>query len=148
MQRIRNFVQLTTDIGTSGQPFLGQFECIAENCYEIVINLAMPDHADSIDDEGSIVTGLGMSYFHIPVPFNAPKPDHVRLFCDLMGALENRKIFAHCIMNYRVSAFMYHYLNKVKGLDREASRSPIFEIWRPDQAWRRLINLSKDELGL
>lgn len=148
MQRIRNFVQLTDNIGTAGQPFAGQFERIAENRYEIVINLAMPDHADSIDNEGSIITGLGMSYFHIPVPFNAPKPDHVRLFCSLMDALENRKVFVHCIMNYRVSAFMYHYLNKIRGLDHEASRSPIFNSWKPDEVWRHLIGLGKDELGL
>ena len=148
MPVIRNFVQLTDNLGTAGQPSSDQFECIAENGYEIVINLAMPDHADSIDNEGSIVTGLGMSYFHIPVPFHAPEPGHVRLFCRFMDALDDRKVFVHCIMNYRVSAFIYHYLNKVKGIGQQASRSPMFDIWKPDEVWRRLIDLNKKELGL
>ena len=148
MRSIRNFVQLTDTVGTAGQPTQDQFERVAQNGYEAVINLAMPEHADSIDHEGSIVTRLGMCYFHIPVPFNAPEPGHVRLFCSVMDALEGKKLFVHCIMNYRVSAFMYHYLNKVKGVGHEAARSAIFDIWAPDDAWKRLIGLSKKELGL
>ena len=87
MQHIRNFAELTADIGSAGQPTLKQFSNIARNGYEGVINLAMLDHQDAIESEGSAVTSLGMSYFHIPVSFDAPKPSHIRIFCELMDTL-------------------------------------------------------------
>ncbi|MCP4431941.1 MAG: hypothetical protein GY806_13265 [Gammaproteobacteria bacterium] len=47
---IRNFVQLTPTIATAGQPAADQFKLIAKAGYQAVINIAMPDHADSIDN--------------------------------------------------------------------------------------------------
>ena len=99
MQSIRNFVELSSNVGTSGQPTEEQFKLIAESGYETVINLAMPDHPDSIPHEGSIVTDLGMSYFHIPVPFDAPNSSHIRLFCQLMEVLADQKVWVHCIFS-------------------------------------------------
>jgi hypothetical protein len=52
IKSIRNFVQLTPDIGTAGQPTTNQFEIISKAGFEQVINLAMPGHPDSIDNEG------------------------------------------------------------------------------------------------
>ena len=56
----------------------------------------MPDHPDSLDNEGYLVTSLNLSYYHIPVPFAAPRVNHVREFCALMKALEGSKVFVHC----------------------------------------------------
>ena len=73
LDAIRNFVQLTPRIGTAGQPSENQFQLIADAGYKTVINIAMPDHPDSIDHEGKLVTELGMNYLHLPVPFDQPK---------------------------------------------------------------------------
>ena len=89
-----------------------------------------------------------MNYIHIPVPFDNPKPEHVKLFCNIMTALSDQKVFIHCIMNYRVSAFMYHYLYKVKGLNKQESTSAIFESWKPDIVWKELLDWGKSEIGL
>ena len=148
MQSIRNWVQLTPDIATSGQPDVSQFSGIATAGYEVVINLAMPDHPESISNEGEIVTQLGMSYLHIPVPFDAPKPVHVKDFCSYMKSHETRKVFVHCIMNYRVSAFMFHYLHKVAGFDEASSKSRIFEQWQPDETWQQVLSWSEKDIGL
>lgn len=148
IESIRNFVQLTPDIGTAGQPSTGQFQYISRAGYESVINLAMPEHPDSIGNEEELVTATGMSYYHIPVLFDTPTANQVLKFCQLMQALESRKVFVHCIMNYRVSAFMFHYLHKCRGYSVEASKSPMFGIWRVEPQWRDILDLSADEIGL
>lgn len=148
MESIRNFARLTDLIGTAGQPTREEFELIANEGYETVINLAMPDHEDSIPDEGEIVSSLGMTYIHIPVPFHNPQPIHVKRFCKYMQSLEGTKVFVHCIMNYRVSAFMFHYFNKVVGLDVDASTSPVIADWGPDEIWQKVISWNRDDIGL
>ena len=145
---IRNFVALTNNVGTAGQPTTAQFKSIAEAGYESVINLAMPDHPESVANEGQLVASQGMSDFHIPVPFDAPETSQVRQFCRLMEALEGQKIFVHCIMNYRVSAFMFLYLTKVKNYPVESARSPIFERWEVEPQWQEIMTLSAEELEL
>ena len=148
MKRIRNFVQLTKKFGTAGQPTADQFKIIAENGYRHVINLGMPDHADAIPNEGQLVSALGMNYLHLPVPFDKPTPGHVRLFCNMLSQISDDRVFVHCIMNYRVSAFMYHYLSKVEKLDESASHSPMFLKWDIEPEWKRLMSWSSSDLGL
>lgn len=148
LNSILNFVQLKTNVGTSGQPTSQQFKLIAKAGYEHVINLAMPDHPDSIASEGHIITKLGMSYTHIPVPFDIPLPKHVKQFCNLMSILASEQVFVHCIMNYRVSAFMYHFLSKVEGLSEEESKSEIFNKWSPDEVWQSVLKWTTAEIGL
>ena len=63
---ILNHFQVTDDIASSGQPTVEQFDEIASGGYDTIINLAMPDHENSIANEGSLVTSLGMTYIHIP----------------------------------------------------------------------------------
>ena len=147
LEAIRNFVQLTPRIGTAGQPTEEQFKAIADAGYRTVLNIAMPDHPDSIDHEGRLVTELGMNYFHLPVPFDAPGRDHVKQFLALIQSQSDQPIFVHCIMNYRVSAFMYHYLTLIEELPEEQARSPIFEKWDIEPQWQSIMDLSPDQLG-
>ena len=148
MERIRNFVQLTDNIGTAGQPTEEQFSIIAENGYQHVVNLGMPDHADAIANEGELVSALGMNYIHIPVPFASPQKEHVRLFCNVLSQIKHDKVFVHCIMNYRVSAFMYHYLSKVEKQGEERSRSPMFSQWKMEPEWEEVMSWSAADIGL
>ena len=158
MEEILNFVQLTADVGTSGQPTVTQFKTIADAGYAAVVNLAMPDSESAIAEEGSIVTGLGMRYVHIPVPFDSPSIDDLRLFISTMNALQGERqgerqggrVWVHCAMNLRVSAFMYHYLHHAKGLDRRTSRSPVFERWEPrmDAVWQNFMALTREDIEM
>ena len=96
---ITNQYQITPDICTSGQPTEDQLKQIASQGYECVVNLAMPDHEQSIDREGSIVSSLGMTYVHLPVPFNAPTEEHLEEFSAFMDAMGGKKVWVHCIVN-------------------------------------------------
>lgn len=150
MERPLNYCQITEGVGTSGQPSREQLADIAQEGYEVVVNLAMHDSEKAIPDEGSIVAGLGMSYFHIPVPFERPTADHLRVFCGVMSVLEGRKVWVHCAVNARVSAFMFHYLTKVRGVSEEEATAPFLRDWRPlmDEAWRSFMALGKSDIGL
>ena len=147
LDSIRNFVQLTPRIGTAGQPSADQFQSIAEAGYRTVINIAMPDHPDSIDHEGKLVTELGMNYLHLPVPFDQPEADHLKQFFGLLQSQGEQAVFVHCIMNYRVSAFMYHYLTLIEDWPEDRARSPIFDKWEIEPQWQAIMELSPDQLG-
>ena len=148
MERIRNFVQISGNFGTAGQPSADQFPIIAENGYRHVFNIGMPDHPDALDNEGQLVSALGMNYIHIPVPFDNPSPDQVGFFCKMLSQISHEKVFIHCIMNYRVSAFMYHYLSKMEHRDDESARSVMFQKWNMDPVWKELMTWSSSDLGL
>ncbi len=148
IEEIYNFVQLTDTIATSGQPLEGEFTLIAKSSHKAVINLAMHNSDDAIANEGNIVTTLGMSYFHLPVPFEAPAIEHLKLFFKIMECFKGEKVWAHCAANYRVSAFMYQYLKLLRGISTQEAKSSIFDFWQPDAAWKGIMELSKEEITL
>ncbi|MET0378542.1 MAG: protein tyrosine phosphatase family protein [Spongiibacteraceae bacterium] len=142
---MRNFFQTTETIGTSGQPTREEFADIARQGYRTVINLAMHDSDYALADEGSVVASLGMTYIHLPVPFDAPTRDHLAAFMAFMRAVEAQKVWVHCAMNMRVSAFMYHYLVLDKGVTPAQAKNPILQIWEPTMApaWRQFLALTQ-----
>lgn len=150
MDQLLNFHQATAEIGTSGQPTKEQFKSIAGQGYSSVVNLAMHNSDNAIPEEGYIVAALGMAYFHIPVPFDQPSAEHVKKFIRVMKALEGEKIFVHCAINARVSAFMYKYLTLCEGRAEEASISPVLKKWLPtmDGAWQSIMNLRANDVEL
>lgn len=144
---IINYFQVTDRIASSGQPTEKQFDEIAEGGYDAVINLAMPDHENSIAIEGSIVTSLGMTYIHIPVPFDAPNEYHFETFSGYMDTLESKKVWVHCIVNARVSAFLFRYLQN-RGLSASKAKTPILEQWIPrmEGVWKEFISHAQEPL--
>ncbi|MEQ9363039.1 MAG: protein tyrosine phosphatase family protein [Leptospirales bacterium] len=149
--QILNYVQMTDRIATSGQPTREEFALIQAEGYGSVINLAMPDSDQAVPGEAALVTGLGLNYFHIPVPFASPRPEHVRIFCNLLRSLEeleDHRVWVHCILNYRVSAFVYHYLRLVRDFQEKDARSPIFGVWAPDAVWSGLLAWDRERVGI
>ena len=148
MDTLLNFHQSTECIGTAGQPTREQLQQIAEHGYTSVINLAMPNSDNAIPEEGNIVSSLGMSYFHIPVPFDKPTAQHVIKFIRIMDALAGEKVFVHCVVNARVSAFMYKYLTLRKSMGEAESTSPLLSQWLPqmEDAWKAILHLTAQEL--
>lgn len=143
-----NFHQITPRIGTAGHPKATDFLSIAAEGYEVVINLAMHDADDAIAEEGSLVSKAGMSYFHLPVPWEAPTADHLKTFIGIMDALEDKKILVHCQVNARVSAFMLKYLT-FKGVAEADATTPLMEKWKPqmDDTWKAFLALSEKDIG-
>ncbi len=149
MHDILNFYQITENTGTAGQPTAGQFHRIAAAGYRTVINLAMHDSDNALPEEGNLVASLGMDYIHLPVPFDRPTAGQLAKFFRLLAALEGEKVFVHCALNARVSAFMYKYLTLEKSLSNSEASSPILNQWLPDMDdnWRAIIDLAAEDIA-
>ena len=138
IEHIANYLCLTDRISSSGQPNIDGFHSIAAAGFGAVINLAMPDSKNAIPEEGSIVTTLGMTYHHIPVPIDAPKTIHLRQFVSLMESLKDIRVWVHCAVNHRVSVFLYLY-RRWKGMPDEEARKAMLKGWEPNATWREFL---------
>jgi len=140
LSEIKNFYYLTDRIAASGQPSEAQLEEIRYAGYEVVINLALHDNPEySLPDEKGTVEKLGMAYIHIPVLFDHPTTKDLNAFFQAMQENESRKVFVHCAMNYRVSAFLGLYLRIVKKMSHAESFTLMCKVWEPDEVWAPFI---------
>ena len=148
MNDVINFFQITDTIGTGGQPSVSQLYDIAQNGYDVVINLATHNSENAIENEGSIVASLGMTYIHIPVPFEAPTPEHLRKFFGFMNGLSEEKVFVHCAVNARVSAFVFKYLTMERKMQAEKATTPLLAQWLPQMnlIWKNFLSIEKRDL--
>lgn len=140
LSQIRNYYPLDERLASSGQPEAEQFQAIAEAGYEVVVNLALPTSDNAIAQEGSLVSALGLSYVQVPVRWDAPSIADVLLFCTLMQAMSDKKIWVHCAWNMRVSCFFYLYRKHLLNLSERQARFPMSEIWEPEGIWRELVD--------
>lgn len=139
LSAIYNFRAVGEGMGTAGQPTEGQFQAVREAGYAAVINLALPTSDNALAHEGSIVTGLGMTYVHIPVDFKAPSSQDFRAFCRVMNAFVGRRVFVHCAANMRVSAFVFLYRVLHQNVPSSEAQRDLHAIWQPDAVWSRFI---------
>ncbi|ACK72800.1 protein of unknown function DUF442 [Gloeothece citriformis PCC 7424] len=147
LQEIKNYYWVNQYLATSGQPTPEQFKIIQDAGYDVVINLALPTSDYAIVNEGAIVTGLGMVYVHIPVVWEAPKLEDIRLFFGVMESLSGRKVWVHCALNMRVSCFVYLYQKLKLNLPEEQASYPMSEIWQPNEVWTQFIEDVKGALS-
>ena len=139
MKNIKNYIKFSKTISTSGQPTAKQFKKIGKKGFDVVINLAM-HNLGALKEEDKIVSKNGMLYIHIPITWKNPEHDRLDLFLVLLEKLqkENKKVFIHCIMNYRVSVFMHKYKQKVLGKKNTNFKRP--KKFKPKKVWLDIIN--------
>jgi len=146
MNKILNFIKINELISTSGQPKIEEFEFIAKEGFEVIINLALNSSSNAIENEDKIVSSLNMSYIHIPVDFENPRISDLKLFLNILQALGANKVWIHCAKNYRVSAFMYVYHKYILHTPFEEIDLSIFEKWQPSLVWQELMKVSIEKL--
>jgi len=145
IHEIINFLQINPNLGTAGQPRRDQFTEIKAAGYEVVINLALSTSTDALLNEQDLVTGLGMDYIHIPVVWEEPTARDLERFFEVMTQNQARKIFVHCALNMRVSAFIFLYRVLQLGVPVEIARQAMLQIWEPNPTWQTFI---EDRLNL
>ena len=132
--------RLDDRITSSGQPSEAQLADIAALGVRHIVNLALHSHDKALPDEAASVAALGMTYIHIPVEFDAPTDDHFAQFRDAMTAIgDDAPVHVHCIVNARVSAFLYRWNRDVRGHDEAEARARMEAIWRPGGVWAAFI---------
>ncbi len=107
---------------------------------EVVINLALPTSSNALTGEAELVTGLGLTYLQIPVEWEQPEVDQYDQFVAALAAFKGRRIWLHCALNMRVSAFVYLYRRLVLGEDEATAAFPMREVWTPNEVWRAFID--------
>ena len=132
---IRDYIQLTDRIATSGQPTEEELAAVARAGYEGVINLDVAGSSYALDDEAGLVRSLGIEYVHIPVVWENPTRVDLERFFAAMEERRGKKLFVHCAANRRVSVFMALYRILCLGWEVQEARQWTFldtmpEYWR------------------
>ena len=120
-----------------------QFKKIAQKDFEVVINLAIVDYPLALKNEDKIVSKFGMTYIHIPISWESPELDRLELFIQILKTLqiEKKKVFIHCIKNYRVSVFIYLYKKLILKQRNVKLISP--KEYSPTDVWKDINNFKK-----
>ena len=102
---IPRFLKLTDQVWTGGQPWLEHLSKLKDGGIKVIINLrAHAEHQGQREE--ARVKELGMSYFNIPVDFQAPDELDADDFLKLTDEqLRNGPVFIHCTAAVRVGAF-------------------------------------------
>jgi uncharacterized protein (TIGR01244 family) len=101
---IRNFLRVSTDVCTGGQPRLEHFAALKSEGVKAVLNLRTPGEHRA-EEEAQAVKAAGMTYFSVPVVYTAPTTESVDEFLRITDDPANRPIFIHCTAAIRVGAY-------------------------------------------
>jgi uncharacterized protein (TIGR01244 family) len=138
---IYNYRGVDARLATSGQPTEAQLASIAADGFEVIINLGLHDDPRyALADEAATVRALGMTYVHIPVQFGAPTEREASAFFDEMDRHGDRKVWAHCAANMRVSAFLGLYRVVRQGWSEAEAFELMDSLWKPNPAWATFIS--------
>lgn len=131
---------------TSGRLTGGNIDSLADIGVTHVINLTLADSPGALFDEAEHLAARGIGYTHIPVPFDAPDAAHFARFCAAMEANEAASVHVHCVMNWRVSAFLYRWHRERQHMPADEARALMERQWTPQTngnkdapAWVRFI---------
>ena len=142
-----NFLSLGR-IGTAGQPTEEQFAAVKAAGYRVVVNLALPTSTNALPDEAERVAALGITYVHIPVIWESPTLQDLEEFFAVMERYREEKVFVHCALNMRVSAFFFLYRVIRLGVPQDEAREALLQIWQPDDVWSRFIGQALAHYGV
>ena len=101
---IRNFLQVTPQFCTGGQPQMEHFARLKQAGVKAVLNLRQPSEHTAVEEQQA-VEAAGLKYFNIPVNYRQPDAAHVDEFLRITDDPSNRPMFIHCTAAIRVGAF-------------------------------------------
>jgi len=127
------------DLWTSGQLSSADIQRLPDLGVAAVVNLALPTSANALPGEAEEVTRLGIPYVHLPVPWEQPELAHLQQFFGVLDAFAGRRVWVHCALNYRVSAFIYLYRRLRRGESAAEASYPMRTIWQPNPVWQAFI---------
>jgi uncharacterized protein (TIGR01244 family) len=116
---------------TSGRLTASDIDALAQLGVAHVVNLALADSPGALADEAELLAERGIAYTHIPVPFGAPDEAHFAAFRAAYGNGAG-PVHVHCIMNWRVSAFLYRWHRDHAGMDEAEARALMERQWSPE----------------
>ena len=137
---IFNYLPISSNIATSGQPTAQQLGAIRSDGYQKIINLAPPIGENSLANEADLVADLGMDYINIPVDFSHPTEADFEQFVLHMQNQDSQKIWVHCAANMRVSCFIFKYRTAILDGNLSDAEAELKKIWQPNKLWQDFID--------
>ncbi|HYC37865.1 MAG TPA: protein tyrosine phosphatase family protein [Usitatibacter sp.] len=135
-----NFVAWRDGLHSSAQPSAAWLAQVKKMGYDVVVNLAPPQSEGSLREEGGIVGASGVIYVNIPVDFGNPTAEDFRVFTEVMKASRGKKVFVHCQVNMRGSAFTFLYRVLHEGAPVGESARQMNGVWTPNPTWKEFID--------
>jgi uncharacterized protein (TIGR01244 family) len=147
-QDIFNFLKVSDQLSTGGQPTADQLKSAAEEGFTAVINLLPSHQRTALTDEAGLVRSLGMVYHNIPVEWGNPKEDDFEAFENLLGSLPKGKTLLHCAANFRVTAFYSLYAMKHLGWSEAEAEAFRAQIWKgsDEPVWEQFIAKMREKI--
>ena len=130
-----NYVAATERLHTAGQPDAATLAALAEQGFELVVNLAPPTNQGAVPEEGKLVAEDGPTYVNIPVNWQQPTYEDFELFSAVMNGARDRKVLVHCQLNMRASAFTFLYRVIHEGVPPEEAMQALRAVWIPRDQW-------------
>jgi protein tyrosine phosphatase (PTP) superfamily phosphohydrolase (DUF442 family) len=146
LNKITNYLKIFPKLGTGGQPMPEHFAALHDAGYEVIINLALPDSTNALPNESELVAAQKMTYIHIPVIWESPTHQDLEYFFAAMETYKSQKVFVHCAMNMRVSAFVFLYRVLELDVPVEQAQTVLHHIWQPNPTWQQFIDTTLKEL--
>lgn len=141
LAQIPTFSVIHEHLFSSAQPSIEQLKLIKEYGCSTVINLALSNAPNHIENEDRICLDLGLNYIHIPIDWETPSAEQCLLVLDLIDHLvQNEIVWIHCTKNDRSSCLMYVYRQFYMNMDMPTSQDLLHEIWQPNETWTGLIH--------
>ena len=141
LSQIPTFSIIHEHLFSSAQPSAEQLKLIKEFGCSKVINLALTNASNHLENEDRICLDLGLNYIHIPIDWEMPSAEQCLLVLDLIDHLvQNEIVWIHCAKNKRVSCLMYVYRQFYMNMDMPTSQDLLHEIWEPNETWTGLIH--------
>ena len=139
IQNIINYLPIRPGLVTSGQPERDEFAALKDAGIQTLINLVPPGSSDYLVEEPVIAASLGLEYISIPVIWDSPTPSNLAHYFQTLDARRDGSVWAHCVVNYRVSAFTFLYRVLRENAPIEEARQVMLSIWQPNAVWARFI---------
>ncbi len=136
LHEIVNFHFVSDQLASSGMLDLAQYEHIKDYGFKHVINLIPGNQIK----ERKHVQSLGLSYEQIAVDWNKPTAENFVQFAELMQSYGDAKVYIHCEMNMRASAFVYLYRVLYQDIPQQDAQQDMLTIWQPQGTWLDFIN--------
>jgi protein tyrosine phosphatase (PTP) superfamily phosphohydrolase (DUF442 family) len=130
-----NYVAATERLHTAGQPNAATLSTLAEQGFELIVNLAPPNNQGAVPEEGKLVAEDGPTYVNIPVNWQKPTVEDFELFSAVMNGARDRKVLVHCQLNMRASAFTFLYRVVHEQVPPEEAMKALSAVWIPRDQW-------------
>jgi len=141
MESIYNYLKLNESLSCSGMPTPEQIPFLAEGGVQVVINLATSKSEGWMPNEKQLAEAQNISYYSIPVDWDAPTVENLKEFANIMDSHQHNKIHVHCQANYRATAFVTLYRINCLGWEKENALKDLRRIWDPSKfpVWEKFI---------